>query len=405
VPASSLLFRARFVLPISSAPIDGGWVRVRDGRIVEVGAGRPIETHEDLGDVALLPGLVNAHTHLELSFLEGRVPPASAMPAWIQSMIRERLAPRDETAAGAAIERAIASMMASGTVLVGDITNSLAAVGPLRAAGMAGVIFHELTGFAPADPVGQVAAAWKRVDEANPTSSENCCANSVVAHAPYSVAPELFRAIAGARGREPLTVHTGESPEEIAFLRSGGGPFKELIEQIGKWNPDWTAPGCGPIEYLDRCGYLQPGMLAVHGGHLSIDDLARLRGAGGVIVTCPRSNVWVGAGVPDVAEFYRLGLPVAIGTDSLASVDSLNMFDELAAVRRAAPSIAPSKILESATLTGAVALGRGAEFGSLETGKRAELVAVPTASVAADDVEEYLVSGQPHSHLRVVRPR
>jgi len=137
---------------------------------------------------------------------------------------------------------------------------------------------------------------------------------------------------------------------------------------------------------------LTPGCLIVHGVHLTVAALDRLRDRRAVVVTCPRSNEWVGAGLPPVAHFYNSDVRVAIGTDSLASVSTLNLFDELAALRRIAPEVSASKLLESATRTGAEALGRGRDFGTLSAGKRAKIVAIDVPA-GERDVEEYLVSG------------
>jgi aminodeoxyfutalosine deaminase len=126
--------------------------------------------------------------------------------------------------------------------------------------------------------------------------------------------------------------------------------------------------------------------------HLSMAAIERVRDRHAVVVTCPRSNVWVGAGIPPVPHFYGSGVRVAIGTDSLASVSSLNLFDELAELRRIAPEVAAAKLLESATWIGADALGRGADFGTLAVGKRAALIAVRVPHDVRD-VEEYLVGG------------
>ena len=131
------------------------------------------------------------------------------------------------------------------------------------------------------------------------------------------------------------------------------------------------------------------------------EDLVRLGEAGGVIVTCPRSNVWVGGGLPPVAHFYAAGVPVAIGTDSLASVASLNMFDELAELRRIAPEVSAAGLLESATRVGAMALGWEREFGTLAAGARAALLAVDVPA-GVTDVEEYLVSGVPPASVRML---
>ena len=211
-----------------------------------------------------------------------------------------------------------------------------------------------------------VREAWAAVDAVVPPPG---VAFTVAAHAPYSTSPPLVAEIARRRREAPLAIHLGESPEEIEFLRTGRGPFRELLEELGAWHPAWQPPECDPVEYLSRLGYLQRGVLAVHAVHLSDDALARLADAGAVVVTCPRSNEWVGAGLPRVSHFYAAGLPVAIGTDSLASAPTLNLFDELAELRRIAPDVAASALLDSATRQGARALGAGADFGTISTGQ------------------------------------
>jgi cytosine/adenosine deaminase-related metal-dependent hydrolase len=222
---------------------------------------------------------------------------------------------------------------------------------------------------------------------------------SVVAHAPYSCSPELVTRVAGTRRRAPLSIHLAESAEEVEFLRTGGGPFRALLQDIGAWRDAWEPPRCDPVTWLDRVGYLQPGLLAVHGVHLRDAELERLRDAGAVLVTCPRSNEWVGAGLPPIAHAYAVGLPVAVGTDSLASVPTLNLFDELATLRRIAPEVTAASFLESATRVGAAALGLDGEYGTLAPGKRADLIVVEVPPDVRD-VEEYLVSGVPASRVR-----
>jgi cytosine/adenosine deaminase-related metal-dependent hydrolase len=389
------------MLPIVHPPIAGGWVEVGDdGRIVRVGTARPPGAAEDLGDVALLPGLVNAHTHLELSWMAGRVEPTPSMVEWIRRLLAERSKEPAGGRAGAdeALARAVTDVRASGTVLVGDISNALGTRGALDALGLGGVIFHEVLGFSAPDPAALVRDAWARADrlEAGPEIGV-----SVVAHAPYSVSPALFQAIAASRRAAPLSVHLGESAEEVEFVHTGRGPFRALLEELGVWTDAWPVPRCGPAEYLRRLGYLQPGCLVVHGVHLDAADREIVRDANAVLVACPRSNAWVGAGLPAVSRFYADGLRVAIGTDSLASVGSLSVFDELAELRRIAPEVDAARLLESATRIGAEALGRGADFGTLAPGMRAVFAAVEVPA-AVTDVEEYLVSGVPASAVRLI---
>jgi cytosine/adenosine deaminase-related metal-dependent hydrolase len=309
------------------------------------------------------------------------------MPEWARQLITLRRETRAEPL-GPIVE-AIREARAFGTTLVGDVGNSVASFEPLADSELSGVIFRELLGFNVADPGAIVAAA---AAELAALTSIARLRTSVVPHAPYSVSPGLFRAIAAAAGDRPVTVHAGESESELRFLHDGSGPWRNLLERLGVWDPGWSAPACGPIEFLDRLGLVHERLLAVHGVHFTDPDLDRLAQAGATVVTCPRSNKWTGAGDPPVERFYRSGVRVAVGTDSLASVDDLNVFGELAAMRRLAPGIAAARLLRSATLDGASALGFGSELGSIEPGKRAELLAVRVPG-EVEDVEEYLVSG------------
>lgn len=402
--------RARWLLPIDHPPIENGWIEIADDRIAGLGHGRPASSVQDLGDVAILPGLVNAHTHLELSWLAGRVAPAGSMVDWIRDLIRARAGgPAGGDAESLeAMRRAVTEMRDTGTVLAGDVSNTLTSAPALASAGLGGVIFHELLGFNVADAAVMVREAWERVtttsgvffDDARSKKTPDVVV-SVIAHAPYSTSPALFTEIARRRRDAPLSVHLGESPQEVEFLRTGRGPFRDLLDDLGVWNPGWDPPHCDPVEYLRGLGYLQRGLLAVHAVQLSDDALAQLGAAGAIVVTCPRSNEWVGAGLPRVSHFYASGVPVAVGTDSLASAPTLNLFDELAELRRIAPDVSPAALLDSATCQGAQALGFGADFGTLARGKRAALIAVAIPA-GVTDVEEYLVSGVPASSVRRV---
>ncbi len=146
------------------------------------------------------------------------------------------------------------------------------------------------------------------------------------------------------------------------------------------------------MQYLDDLGFLQPETIVVHGVQMTGADLATLKARRCTLVTCPRSNAATGAGTPPIEEFYYSGVRLAVGTDSLASTADLNMFAELAAMRAIAPKVAASRLLESATRHGADALGFGADYGTIQPGKRARLIAVAIPPAVAD-VEEYLVGG------------
>jgi cytosine/adenosine deaminase-related metal-dependent hydrolase len=218
---------------------------------------------------------------------------------------------------------------------------------------------------------------------------------SLAPHAPYSVSPGLFAAIRAdvdAHAPHLSSVHLAESAEEVEFIDRGTGPWRALLEGLGVWNPAWRAPRQSPVTYLEELAFLDGCVLAVHGVQLEGEDLARLRALRTTIVSCPRSNRHVGVGSPPLEAFYAMDVDVAFGTDSLASAPDLNVFSELLEARRVAPRVPARRLLESATLTGARALGFGDHFGSLDVGKTAAIIAVRVPD-GVDDVEEYLVSG------------
>lgn len=395
------LHRAAWLLPIAGPPVRDGWVLVHEGCIAACGGPRdPIPAPESVEEIpcderlAVLPGLVNAHTHLELSWLRGRVPPAPSMPVWISRLLTARGASADTPRA--AVEEAIREMRASGTALAGDVTNTLAAWDAIADSHLAAVVFFELLGFNAADPRALVKDARRRLDDLMPLAWVRA---AIVPHAPYSAAPDLLRAVADASAGGPISIHLGESAEELEFLRTGGGAWRAILEALGAWAPAWQAPRCGPVEYLDRLGLVTDRLLAVHAVQLADPALARLAEAGATVVTCPRSNRWVGAGTPPIERFYASGVRVAVGTDSLASVEDLNLFSELAEIRHLAPAVPAARILRSATLDGADALGFGSHYGSIEAGKRADLIGVRVPPGIAD-VEEYLLTGIPASDIR-----
>ncbi|HLG54491.1 MAG TPA: amidohydrolase family protein [Vicinamibacterales bacterium] len=386
--------RADWILPITGPPIRDGFVAVDEDRIVAIDD-RPPAGSVHLGRVAVLPALVNAHTHLELSYLHERVPASTSFNDWVVTLMALRRGFPDPAAADilAAAAQGVAQARASGTGLIGDISNTLVTVQILRDAGMAAHVFHELMGFNIADPGERVGQARARAQAAG--LDERGVRVSLAPHAPYSVSPELFMAIRADVDAHPntvSTVHLGESADEVELLRHGTGVTRAMLEKLGVWTDAWQVPGVSPVEYLANLGFLDSRVLVVHGVQCDGGDLGRLRAMGSTLVSCPRSNQHVGVGEPPLEAFYATGVSVAFGTDSLASVADLNMFAELAEARRIAPCVPARQLLQSATLTAAHALGFERDFGSIEKGKRAALIAVRVPA-GVDDVEEYLVSG------------
>ncbi len=406
---------ARWVLPIASPLLEDGWVDVDPSRDAILGVGTRATLNDahpgrviDLGAVVILPGLVNAHTHLELSHLAGAVPPAPCFVAWVRAMLAARAGiastapgdrgalPVDASSVTAAIARAIDTMTATGTAVVGDIGNTDAAVRPLAASALAGVYFREALGFRSAHADRLLDDARRDAERANAVfraAGRGDLVASIAPHAPYSTSPPLLAGLAGGMDAERAvsSVHLGESPEEVEFLQTGRGPFRDLLDDLGAWDETWTPPGIRPAAYVQQCGALHDRLLVVHGTQFDDDDLALVARARATLVSCVRSNRWVGAGAPPVAEALAAGVRLAVGTDSLASVEDLNLFAELAALRDVAPGVPAGHLLYAATRGGALALGCD-RFGYLGPGATTRaLVRTPPAGVT--DVEEWLVSG------------
>jgi cytosine/adenosine deaminase-related metal-dependent hydrolase len=370
---------SKWVLPVSGPPIRDGAVLVAGDRIQAVGPAEEILPGftgliVEHGSGAILPGVVNCHVHLEFSALAGRVPPQEHWPDWLEATLSAygRLAP-GEVEAG--IAQAINALWQSGTVLVGEVTNTGASWPLLENGPLSYHLFYECLGFDLVEDFDLpevfpwfgrpevAAAAWV----------------SAGAHAPYSVSAALFRAVNAwnAARRGPQMVHLAESQAEVEFLAQGDGFCEGLLKSRGRWVPDFQPPGVNPPAYLNRLEFLGPRTLAVHGARLSAADCDLVAATGTWLVLCPRANRYTGAGVPPVPDLLRAGVKLALGTDSLAGNWDLNLFGEMLWLYQNFPAWPGHLWLRLGTRNGARALGRSREFGSLEPGKKAALGFLP----------------------------
>lgn len=375
------LHRAAWVLPISAPPIPDGAVAVAGDRIACVGPfadlrGRCPGDVTDHGDALLLPGLVNAHTHLEWSFLRGAIGPRHDFVSWVREITERRLAtPRREVSAAAG--EAVSEIVATGTVAVGEVVNNVnfsvaASVERFAAEGIRGVGFVELLGFRGEQAAEVLRTGQKAVEKLR--ESAPTLAFHLSPHAPYSVSPALFRLIRAQTERR--TVHLAENQAEVRFLASGDGPWRDLLRERGRWDPSWSPPGVSPVRYLDGLGFLDDRTLAVHVVHVNAEDIAILRRRGAPVCLCPRSNARLNVGRAPARRLFDAGLTVALGTDSLASNEDLDLFAEMRALRGQNPDLSAEEIVRAATLNGAIALGLEKALGSLAPGKSARFIGV-----------------------------
>lgn len=393
------VYTAQHLLPIASPAVRDGAVAVDDGRIVHAGPrdevlkSVPEQTpvHE-LGPAVILPGLVNAHTHLELSWMGAESLPRGDYVEWLRAMLdlRERADPKK---AREAAEEALKSIVERGTVAVGDVGNEGWAAPVVARSPLHGILFYELYGLRAGQAETMLKDAAERLQQISEDSDVSAAADrlclALTPHAPHTTSVALLRALAGraAASGEPLSIHVAESPAEIALLADGTGPLADLYRERGFTDEGWQPPGRTPIEHLKRLGVLSSHTLAVHCVHLDKPDHSSLQAARATVVACPRSNEFLGVGTAPVPALMREGIPVALGTDSLASSPDLDLFAEMASLRRDYPELSPAAVLRMATFNGARALGLGERLGSIKPGKLAELIVVPLPDESDDPLE------------------
>ena len=395
------ILTSSWVLPVSRPPLRDGRVAVHRGRVAWVGLagdrGEPDAPVRDLGPGVLLPGLVNAHTHLELSHLSGRLPFVGGFVPWVEGIVGSRGGFTDEDVRSAAGD-AIGFLEERGTVAVGDVSNALSHVDRIAASRLSAVVFLELLAWDPAKAESTVAWAEGRLAEVAPRLRPGLEVR-LAAHAPHSVSPALLGALVARGG--PAAIHLAESPDESAFLASGGGAWPAFLEKRGLGRVPFSPPGTSPVRYADGLGVLHPRLVAAHGVQVDAEDRERLARRGVHVVLCPRSNRNLGVGTADVPAFLAAGVRLALGTDSLASVETLDVLDDAVLLRRQFPGLDPAALLRMATLGGAEALGFE-DLGSIAAGKRAALAFAAATSPPAEPYE-ILLSGE--ARLRAVEAR
>lgn len=300
-------------------------------------------------DAVLLPALVNAHTHLELSHLGGRIPGGEGLAAWVHLLVATRA---EDPGPGRPLEDAVLDLVEAGVAAVGDVSNTLASLDPLGRAGLAGTVFHEVFGFSERRIEAALAQAGALRAAAPAPGPGLRIAPSP--HAVYSTHP---RAVAELLRAGPASIHLAEDPAERSFCAAGAGPFATMNRAFGA--P--PLPRLGRSAVAVAAPHLGPWSLAVHAVDLDDEDLVLLARSGATAVLCPRSNLHIGGRLADLPRLLAAGVPLAVGTDSLASAPSLAPLAELAALARGFPQVPAARLLALAwngAAVGAPAVGR-----------------------------------------------
>ncbi len=372
------ILAASVLIPMEGPPVDGGALAVRGGTIAAVGPLGDLRRHlpgtpvRHLEGCALLPPLVNAHTHLELTGLAS-APRARAMVPWILEVVAlKRSAPEDAWAR--AVGSGLGACRSTGQGWVADVVSQPGAAGGYPEGAGAVRAFPEVIAAGEARVGEAVAAAVALAGRLGPHLG------GISPHAPYTTCAGAYTAAQGWAERRglPLMTHVAESPEEIEFCETGGGPVADLLyRSLGI--PPPRPPGIHPVDWLARIGILGPGTILVHAVHLGHGHPALLARTGTGVVLCPRSNRRLSGGTAPGGELLRAGVRVGLGTDSVLSAGSLDLWQD---VRAAVEDYgwSPAQALRAATRGGAEVLGLGAVTGRFAPGLRADILAVPLGS-------------------------
>lgn len=390
------ILRARLVLPITSPPIEDGAVRVDGNRIVDVGRWedfQPANEEEvfDLGESILLPGLINAHCHLDYTDMAGRLPPQKLFTDWIKLMLTAKAEWNYSEYAESWLNGA-RMLLRTGTTTVADfeavpeLLPDVWSATPLRI-----ISLLEMTGVkSRRDPRDILRDNLDHMA----TLPGGRCRSGLAPHAPYSTAPALLRLAAETARRRHwlLSVHISESVEEFAMYADSNGAMFDWLRRNGR---DMADCGDGsPVKKLAGYGVLGDNCLAVHVNYLAEGDARLLARTKTNVVHCPRSHFYFGHQKFPYDSLTRAKVNVCLGSDSLATVYKrprqavkLSMFDEMQAFASAHPKVAPERILQMATVNGARALGMSGEAGEVSKNSIADLIAIPFASKAKDACE------------------
>ena len=375
-----LRIRAGSVHPVTAPPIEDGAVLVDDrGTIAAVGphglVPAPAGARElAFPDASLVPGLVNTHTHLELTHLADKNAERE-FARWIRSLrtLKDATTP-DEFARAA--ERGVRDAWVAGVTCVADTGSTGAPLEALARLGGRGIYYQEVFGPDPAQCTASMEELRRALDRLSPLATSPLSLG-VSPHAPYTVSEPLYRAVADLARRErcPLAMHLAESRAETELVRDGSGPFADALRARGF---AVRAQHCSPVRYLLRLGVLQraTGWLCIHCVQVDERDVAILRDSGAGVAHCPRSNRAHGHGTAPLAAFRRAGLRVGLGTDSVVSVGDSSLLAEAAAA-----GLDGEDALRMLTIEGARALGLESEIGSLDVGKAGDLAVFPSAAL------------------------
>ena len=372
--------RAGWIMINARKFISNGYIKVENGIIQETGQYNNNHSSQttDYGSGVIIPALVNAHTHLELSRLKDQITFDQGFQSWVKELLQCRESYTIKELENG-VKSGINQLQDSGCGIVGDISTLGIAWNLLCESGLSGVWFREYLG--------------TQISRYSLPEKHGNLKASLAGHAPHTTSPVLLKSLSQTAQNHgcPFSIHVGESQDEIEFLTTGKGKWAEFLCEKGIDFLDWRLPAKSPVKYIDEIGILNEKTLIVHLIHCQKQDFDIIKNRCSNVCICPRSNYNLHKKLPDIEQMLKAGIKPCMGTDSLASTRSLSIFDEMAFTANSFSNINPETIFEIATINGAKALGLSQKFGTLEPGKFAVFIYLPITADKQSDLLEKII--------------
>ena len=383
-----MILRARYVLPMDQPPIEDGAVAIDGDRVIAVGKAAEIRAAHsgevrDLGERVLAPGLINAHCHLDLTRLRGEVEWRGSFIEWALQLVAAKTL-HSEKDYLSAYAMGMDQLTRSGTTTIVDITSTPSILHQILPTKLRVWWCLELIDFNRADGARAQTAEAMEFIVAHPNVRGGF---GLSPHAPYTASAELYR-LCGQYARERkilLTTHLSESQEEDDMIRRGTGPMYDYFLRSGRDMNDCKR--VGPTQLLSEYGVLAPNCLVAHANYLTPLDTTLLKQTGAHVVICPKTHRFFQRGMPLLGTLREFGINACLGTDSMASNDTLSMLEEMQTLARMFPRISTQDLLEMATLNAAKALNQSAKLGRIAPDAWADLIAAPLEGAGGDPYE------------------
>jgi cytosine/adenosine deaminase-related metal-dependent hydrolase len=374
------LHRAGWIIVDPFTIVENGYLEIENGSIMGVHKGSPKEKSIDHGPGVLMPALVNTHLHLELSALKESLPLDKGFKVWVKALLEKREAMGRKKLVKEA-RKAARELVKSGNLYVGDISTLGITRSIIEESGLNGIYFHEFLG-------SDTQSFLIRKNDS--------VSFSVAGHAPHTSSPNLLKTLKKSAESKalPFSIHVAESDDECEFIRDKKGQWADFLSSRGVDWSSWKIGSKTPVTYINDMGLLDPFTIVVHLLNVNDKDIEILARSKTKACVCPRSNLNLHGKLPDIEKMIQKGIDPALGTDSLASCESLNIADEMAFVKNHYPGLDPVSIFAMGTINGARALGIEGLAGTVSKGKKARFLYRPVKAANQKDLFEKITSNE-----------